>query len=72
MADGKVLSPVVNCIQEKNNAQFKFRAEEFSHIHERGWMNEEGLKLRLDNVCNRQVHGLQKLQPVCMAYVHAT
>jgi hypothetical protein len=60
VADGKELSQVVIEFKRKTTPKISFPVGDFSHAHEKGWMNEEGIKLWLDNIWSRQLRGLQK------------
>jgi hypothetical protein len=59
MADGKKLNPVV-IFKRKTMPTIKFPAGVFVHIHEKAWMDEEGIKYGLIWLQSRQPAGLRK------------
>ena len=53
MADGKKLRPMV-IFKRKTMPKVKFPPGIFVHVHENGWMDEEGIALWLKNVWNKR------------------
>lgn len=56
-ADGNKLKPMI-IFKRKTMPKLKFPAGCFVHVREKGWMDEEGVKLWLDNVWSRRPGGL--------------
>ncbi|KAJ1086507.1 hypothetical protein NDU88_004529 [Pleurodeles waltl] len=56
-ADGAKLRPMI-IFKRKTMPKLKFPVGCFVHVHEKGWMDEEGVKLWLDNVWSRRPGGL--------------
>lgn len=59
MADGTKLSPMV-IFKRKNIPQIKFPIGVFVHVNEKGWMDDEGVKLWLDHIWSGRPGGLRK------------
>uniref|UniRef100_H3A0T2 HTH CENPB-type domain-containing protein n=1 Tax=Latimeria chalumnae TaxID=7897 RepID=H3A0T2_LATCH len=59
MANGTKLKPMV-IFKRKTMLKIKFPAGVFVHVHEKGWMDEDGVKLWIDNVWNTRPGGLRK------------
>ncbi|KAK9398934.1 hypothetical protein NXF25_013903 [Crotalus adamanteus] len=56
-ADGAKLRPMI-IFKRKTMPKLKFPVGCFVHVNEKGWMDEEGVKLWLDNVWSTQPGGL--------------
>lgn len=59
LADGTKLKPMV-IFKRKTMPKIKFPPGVFVHVHEKGWMDEGGVHLWIDNVWNRRPGGLRK------------
>lgn len=59
MADGTKLCPML-IFKRKTMPKIKFPAGVFVHVHEKGWMDEAGIKLWLDNIWSARPGGLRK------------
>ena len=53
MADGKKLKPMV-IFKQKTMLKLSFPKGVFVHVNAKGWMDEEGIKLWIQNVWNRR------------------
>ena len=59
MADGTKLKPMV-IFKRKTIPKVKFPTGVFVHVHPKGWMDENGVKLWTENVWNKRPGGLMK------------
>ena len=59
MADGTKLKPMI-IFKRKLMPKIKFPSGVFVHVHDKGWMDEEGVKLWITNVWNRRPGSLRK------------
>ena len=59
MADKTKLKPMA-IFKRKTKPKIKFPLGVFVHFHEKGWMYENGVKLWIENVCNRRPGGIRK------------
>nr|KAF6343017.1 hypothetical protein mPipKuh1_010743 [Pipistrellus kuhlii] len=58
-ADGAKLRPII-IFKRKTMPKIKIPIGVFVHVNEKGWMDEEGVKLWLDNVWSRRPGGLRQ------------
>ena len=61
MADGTKLKPMV-IFKRKTKPKINFPSGVFVHFHEKGWMDENGIKLWIENIWNRRPGGIKKQQ----------
>ena len=59
IANGEKLRPMV-IFKRKTLPKLKFPSGVFVHVHEKGWMDEEGVKLWIQHVWNMRPGGLTK------------
>ena len=59
MADGTKLKPMV-VFKRKTMPKLKFPANVIVHVHPKGWMDEDGVKLWIDKVWKKRPGGLMK------------
>ncbi len=59
IADGTKLKPMV-IFKQKTKPKMNFPSGVFVLVHEQGWMDENGIKLWLENVWNRRLGGIRK------------
>ena len=59
MADGTKLKPMV-VFKRKTMPKLKFPAGVIVHVHPKGWMDEDGVKLWTDKVWKKRAGGLMK------------
>ncbi|KAG7175313.1 Pogo transposable element-like 10, partial [Homarus americanus] len=59
MADGTKLKPMI-IFKQKTMPKVKFPAGVYVHVHENGWMDEEGVRLWLEHIWSRSPGGLRK------------
>ena len=59
MADRTKLKPMV-IFKRKTKPKINFPSGVFVHFHEKGWMDENGVKLWIENVWNRRPSGIRE------------
>ncbi|KAG7172720.1 Pogo transposable element-like 11, partial [Homarus americanus] len=59
MADATKLKPMI-IFKRKTMPKVKFPAGVYVHVHENGWMDEEGVRLWLEHIWSRRAGGLRK------------
>ena len=65
LADGTKLIPMI-IFKRKNTLSVKFPSGVFVHVHEKGWMDEVGIKLWIKNISSKRLGELRKEKSLLM------
>ena len=68
MEDGTKLKPMV-IFKRKTKPKITFPPGVLVHFHEKGWMDENGVKLWIENIWNRRPGGLRKERSLLVWYM---